>query len=123
MLMRVFFAASAVACAFGVTLVHADTYKWTDASGTINVSNMPPPEGARISHLVHETPPPAAAAGDSAREAARQAELRVLSERVRELEAEANFARNAVPPDLTYARVPAPPPAVQYNVTVLPPAP
>ena len=123
MLTRFFFAASAVACAFAVPLARADIYTWTDASGTINVSNMPPREGARISHLVHETPPPVAAPSDSAREAARQAELRVLSERVRELEAEANAARNPVPPDLTYAPASPPPPAIQYNVTVLPPAP
>jgi Domain of unknown function (DUF4124) len=116
---------SACALTLGASLAHADIYTWTDASGRTNVSNLPPPEGARVSHVVHETPPPVAAPSDSAREAARQAELRVLSERVQQLEAEAN-ARNAVPPDLTYARAPPPappPPTVQYNVTLLPPTP
>ena len=116
---------STCALALGASLAHADIYTWTDASGRTNVSNLPPPEGARVSHVVHETPPPVAGPSDSAREAARQAELRVLSERVQQLEAEANVARNAVPPDLMYARVPPPapsPPTVQYNVTLLPPA-
>jgi hypothetical protein len=109
----------------GVRVAHADIYTWTDASGRVNVSNLAPPEGARVSHVVHETPPPVAAVNDSTREAARQAELRALSERVRQLEAEANAAQTAVPPDLMYPRVAAsgPPPSVQYNVTVLPSAP
>jgi uncharacterized protein DUF4124 len=103
-------------------LAHADIYTWTDARGVTNVSNLPPPDGAKVSHLVHETPPPAPAVSDAAREAARQAEVRALSERVRELEAAASVP--SVPPDLMYAaRVPVPPPqppAIQYNVTVLP---
>ena len=111
-------------CTTALQLAHADIYRWTDASGRVNVSNLPPPEGARVSHLVHEAPPPVAARTDSARDAAKQAALRALSERVQQLEAEANVARNAVPPDLTYARIPAPPPPpVQYNVTVVPAAP
>ena len=117
---------SACAVTLGASLAHADIYTWTDASGRTNVSNLPPPEGARVSHVVHETPPPVATPSDSAREAARQAELRVLSERVQQLEAEANVARNAVPPDLMYARMPPPappPPTIQYNVTLLPPTP
>ena len=106
----------------GVRVAQADIYTWTDASGRVNVSNLAPPEGARVSHVVHETRPPVAAVSDSAREAARQAELRALSERVQQLEGEANAARAAVPPDLMYPRVaaPPPPPSVQYNVTVLP---
>ena len=113
---------AALAGTAGAPLAHADIYTWTDARGVLNVSNLPPPDGAKVSHLVHEQPPPVAAPSDAAREAARQAEVRALSERVQQLEAEAN-ARSAVPPDLMYARAPAPPlpPSVQYNVTVLPP--
>ena len=116
---------SVLACTLGVRVAEADIYTWTDASGRVNVSNLAPPEGARVSHVVHEAPPPVAAANDRAREAARQSELRALSERVQQLEAEANAVRAAVPPDLMYPRVaaPAPPPSVQYNVTVLPSAP
>jgi hypothetical protein len=117
--------ASMLACTLGLRVAQADVYTWTDASGRVNVSNLAPPEGARVSHVVHEAPPPVAAVNDSAREAARQAQLRALSERVQQLEAEANLARDAVPSDLMYPRVaaPAPPPSVQYNVTVLPSAP
>src|SRR5207245_6989787 len=87
---------STCALALGASLAHADIYTWTDASGRTNVSNLPPPEGARVSHVVHETPPPVAAPSDGAREAERQAQLRVLSERVQQLEAEAKVARTAV---------------------------
>ena len=118
----------ALTCAIGsmlaVPLAHADIYTWTDPRGVINVSNLPPPEGAKISHLVHEQPPPAAAAGDSAREAARRAELQALSERVQQLEAEASGARSTVPPDLVYAaRAPVPPPAVTIQCDGSPAAP
>jgi len=112
-----------LACTFGLQAAHADIYTWTDASGRVNVSNLSPPSDARVTHVVHEISPPAPTVNDSQREAAGQAEVRALSERVQQLEAEASGARSAAPPDFAYARVPVPPPSIQYNVTMLPPAP
>jgi hypothetical protein len=119
-----------LASAFGVQPAHADIYTWTDAKGSLNVSNLPPPEGGRVSHLVHEASRPVAPPSDSAREAARQAEVRALAQRVQQLEAEAATAKSAMPPDFAYpppvaapVYAPAPPPSVQYNVTLLPQTP
>ena len=95
----------------GLRLAYADTYTWTDASGRVNVSNMPPPEGSRVTHVVHESAPKVAPPSDSYREAARQAEVLALADRVRQLEREVEIARQPPPPQ--YAVAPAPPP-VQY---------
>ena len=52
------------ALCFSASAASAQTiYTWTDASGRINVSNLPPPDGARVSHVVHETPPPVSRPG------------------------------------------------------------
>ena len=47
----------ALACSWGVQLARADIYTWTDAKGTVNVSNVAPPEGTRITRVVQESPP------------------------------------------------------------------
>jgi len=122
---------SLLACTFGVPLAHADIYTWVDGSGTVNISNLAPPEGARVTGVTHENAPKNAAAADAAREAARQYEMQalverakelevqVLSERVRYLEREVEFARSQAPPAPAYAPAYAPAPmapAVQYAV-------
>jgi hypothetical protein len=72
---------------FGLQPAYADLYTWVDASGGLNVSNLAPPEGVRITNVIpgSATKP---AAHDDAREAARDAEVQVLTKRVRQLEDE-----------------------------------
>ena len=43
-----------LSCTFAPQLAQADVYTWKDASGRMNVSNLPPPEGAKVGHVVHE---------------------------------------------------------------------
>jgi len=100
----------------------ADIYTWVDASGTVNISNLSPPEGVRVTHVTREAPRHTAMRDDAAREAVRQAELQALADRVRQLENEAESVRlPAPPPQVVYVPVPAPAP-VQYQVEVAPPA-
>jgi hypothetical protein len=105
---------------FGSQLASADVYTWVDKTGTINVSNLAPPDGARVTSIIHASAPDAAA-----HEAARQAEVQALNERMRQLENEVERAsRQAPPPD--YRPVAAPPvmqyspPVMQYFVNVAP---
>ena len=117
---------------FGLQLAHADIYTWVDASGTINVSNLAPVEGVRVINVMHASAPATATRDDAARDAARQAEVQALAERVRQLEDEAELARRQVPPQVEYRAIPAPPvmqyvvdlapPPAQYAVNVAPPA-
>jgi hypothetical protein len=109
---------------------HADIYTWADASGSVNVSNLDPPKGARVISVTH-TAPASASREDAAREAARRAETRALEQRVRQLEDEVELARRAPPPQVVYPPIPAPAPywaepapvqPVQYAVVTAPPA-
>lgn len=100
---------------FGLQFAHADIYTWVDASGSINVSNLAPPDGVRVASVMHESAPAIAARA----EAARQAEVQVLAERVRQLE-DIELARGQAPPPADYRAIP-PPPVIQY-VVVAPPA-
>jgi len=113
--LRAFFPA-VLAVAFAPQVAHADIYTWVDASGAINVSNVAPPDGIRVASVTHASAPSAARA-----EAARQAEVQVLAERVRQLEYEADLARRPAPPMVEYRPVPAPPPVIQY--VIMPPSP
>ena len=97
----------------GLQLAHADIYTWVDASGSINVSNVAPPEGVRVASITHASPPATAARAAAAREAARQAEVQALAERVRQLEDDVELARHHAPPQVEYRAVPAPP-VIQY---------
>ena len=115
-------AVSAVlAGALGVPLAHADVYTWTDVSGRLNVSNLAPPEGVHVSRVVHEDPskvrPPA-----PPRDAARDAEMQALNERVAELQDQVDRAQRQPPAPVVAYRAVAPPP-VQVTVNVVPPAP
>ena len=105
---------------FGLQLAHADIYTWVDASGSINVSNVAPPDGVRVSSVVHASAPATATRADATREAARQAEVQALAERVRELENDVELAKRQAPPPVDYRAIP-PPPVIQY-VVVPPPA-
>ena len=106
---------------FGLQLAHADIYTWVDASGSINVSNLAPPEGVRVANVMHESAPAIAARAEAAREAARQAEVQALAERVRQLEDGIERASGRAPPPVDYRAIPPPPPVIQY-VVVPPPA-
>src|SRR6185369_8925131 len=79
-------------------VAHADVYTWTDESGMLNVSNLTPPEGAKIAKVVKEsprtTPPPSAPPPD----AAPPIEFQTLALRVRQLEYEVELARRQPPP-------------------------
>src|ERR1700682_3906438 len=108
-----------LAATFGVQPAHADIYTWVDASGSINVSNLAPPDGVRAASVMHESAPAIAARAEAAREAARQAEVQALAERVRQLE-DIELAKGQAPPPAEYRAIP-PPPVIQY-VVVPPPA-
>ena len=98
----------------------ADVYTWVDAKGNVNVSNLKPPAGVRVTSVAREDPD-AAARAEAARTAAREAEMRKLSERVAELERTADDVSRMPPPPPMYA---APPPQpTQLIVTVMPPEP
>jgi Domain of unknown function (DUF4124) len=110
-----------LACTLGGQFAYADIYTWIDASGATNVSNLSPPEGVRVTHVTHEDPPKAPMRSDTARDAAHDAEVQALSERVQQLQREVETARTYVPPPppMAYPTIPpAPPPA--YAVDVMP---
>ena len=119
-----------IAGTLGPQLAHADIYTWADASGTINVSNISPPDGVRVISVARTAPEAAAARENAAREAARRAETQALEERVRQLESEAAARRQAptqviyppilAAPQMQYWNEPAPS-SVQY-VSISPPA-
>jgi len=103
---------------------HADVYKWVDESGRMNVSNLPPPEGAQIVSVA-PTIPKTAAQVEADREAARRAEILALSDRVSRLQEELEQSRRQ-PPSMGYAAPPMgymPPPAPQYSNWAPPAAP
>jgi hypothetical protein len=100
-----------------VQVAHADIYTWVDASGATNVSNLAPPEGVRITKILHASAPATVARED----AARQAEAQALAARVRQLEDEVDMARRQVPPAMEYRALPPPPPLIQYVIEPAPP--
>ena len=92
---------------------YADIYTWIDtATGALNVSNLTPPDDARVLKVVHTNDDPAAATNT---------QTQALADRVRQLENEIDMAKNQPPP---YALSPAPPvvyappapPVIQYFV-------
>ena len=96
---------------------HADIYTWVDKNGEVNISNLAPPDDAKVVR-VERTAPKDAAREAAQREAARQAEVRALNERVNELKAEVDRTRReAIPPPdaappMAYLPAPAYPPIV-----------
>src|ERR1700682_1244437 len=109
-----------LAATFGVQPAHADIYTWVDASGSINVSNLAPPDGVRVASVMHESAPAITARAEAAREAARQAEAQALAERVRQLE-DIELTKGRAHPRAD-SRATPPPPVIQC-VVVPPPAP
>jgi len=97
-----------LAATFGLELAHADIYTWVDASGTMNVSNLAPPEGVRVAKVMHASAPATATRADAARDAAHEGEVQALAERVRQLEDEVELARRQAPPQAEYRSAPAP---------------
>jgi hypothetical protein len=95
---------------FGWTSAHADIYTWVDASGKVNLSNRPPPEGARLTSVYREDPAVHAAA-EAARAAAARNELNALTERVTQLERDLDAANDRPAPATIIYAPPAPPPA------------
>ncbi len=94
---------------------YADIYTWIDDSGSINVSNLTPPEGVRITKTVRESAPRIVARTDPASDSARQGEVQALAERVRQLETELAVSQSQISPLAAYS--PAPPaPVIQYFI-------
>ena len=92
----------------GISTARADIYTWTDVGGRVNISNLAPPEGARVTSVLHENP---TRARSQAVETAPQPDVRALAERVMQLESELDLARRQPPPTAVYA---AAPPQPQY---------
>jgi hypothetical protein len=120
--LRATLAAAAWACALGVGAAHAAIYTWVDPKGVVTVSNLPPPDGVKVTGVTPELPPKVAAAIEAAREAARQAELQLLSDRIRELEKEVDFERRPEPPPQVVHQVVMQYTPVQYQIDIAPPA-
>jgi len=94
---------------FGWTAAHADIFTWVDASGNVNLSNRPPPEGARVTNVYREDPAVHATA-EAAHAAAARDELRALNERVTQLERDLDAANDRPPPAPVVYATAAPPP-------------
>jgi hypothetical protein len=107
-----------IAGTLGLPLAYADIYTWADASGSINVSNIAPPQGARLISVTHASAADAARE-NAARDAARRAETQALEERVRQLEADVELAKRQPPPRVVYPVIPAPP-SMQYGYDPVP---
>ena len=90
----------ALAGALGVQSAHADIYTWIDASGAMNVSNIAPPDDAKVIKVTHEAPAPS------------PSEAQALADRVKQLEAQ--LAQRPVPPPADYVPPQYAPPPVQY---------
>jgi hypothetical protein len=108
MFVRVLRGVLVVACTLVAGTALADIYTWTDAAGMVNVSNVAPPEGVKITKITQDSPPRPAPMIDAAAEAARQAEVQALAARVRQLEYEAQAPMRQMPAPVDYAAV-APP--------------
>lgn len=104
----------ALTAALAAAPAYADIYTWVDANGVTNVSNLAPPANSRVDNVTVERTSPSSSRVDAAREAARQAELQALSDRVRQLESDAVHAAPAAAPiqPIVVAPVYVPMPAV-----------
>lgn len=111
--------AAGFACGLGSASAVADMYRWVDARGVVNYSNIPPGEGVRAKHIpdtqptVSVIPPPDRLAEQ--REALREAQL---LRRIEQLEDEiAELRRASVP--VTVVAVPAPEPVFTYATPIV----
>jgi hypothetical protein len=104
---------------------HADVYTFVDAKGRVNVSNIEPPDGARLTSVIRSKP---VTASDPADEARRANEVARLARRVQELEDEIEAERRASsappPPPVVYPVVaPAPVTVMAQTIVAYPPPP
>ena len=100
----------------GLPLAHAEIWTWTDEFGRVNISNLTPPDGVRVTRVMHEDKAAIAAretAREAARESLREAEVRALAERVRQLQYEVELAKRPAPQQVE-SRVIQAPPIIQY---------
>jgi hypothetical protein len=91
--------------------VMADIYTWIDRDGTKTYSDQPPPKGVQLLSVTREPPakPLSPAEQAAQRDAAQQAQIQALSERLRWLEREAQLASRLPPAPAPVQYVPAPP--------------
>ena len=99
----------ALACALGLPCASADVYAWIEASGTLVLSDVAAPPGARVIDVVADRAPAVSTrpSAPPTYDAARQGEIEFLSERVRLLEREVELAGRQPAPAATYGTVPA----------------
>ena len=95
-----------------------DVYVWIDTAGVRNVSNLPPPEGVRMVSVTRAAPKDPAQEA-AFRDAAREAEMRALRERVQQLQAEVEHVRREPSPAVAVLQPQAPP--TPYVIVVSPP--
>jgi len=115
---------AALAAALGASSAGADVYVWVDARGHTNVSNIAPPDDARVTSVI-KTVPRTAAQEEAARTAAQRADMQALNDRVAMLQEQLEQSRREAawmpaayaPPPVVYA-----PPPPQYS-WAQPPAP
>ncbi len=99
-----------------------DMYVWTDKAGVMNVSNLLPPEGVRLVSVTRAAPKDPAQEA-AFRDAAREAEMRALNQRVQQLQAEVEQVRREPLPPAPMLQPQAPAPPAPYVIVVSPPAP
>jgi hypothetical protein len=115
--------AVAMAGMLGLPAAWADVYVWVDALGHTNVSNLAPPDDAKVKNVIKSVPR-TAAQEEAARAATQRAEMQALNDRVAMLQDQLEQSRREAavmpaayaPPPVVYA----PPP--QYS-WAQPPAP
>ena len=96
-------------CVSALPYAYADVYAWVDSSGTMTLSDLPPPPGVHVVNVVNENTPgvPPRAGPAPIREPSREADVRALSERIRQLEHQIELA-SYQPPPLAQYTPPAP---------------
>jgi len=107
-------------CVWLSPVAHADIYTWTDAAGRVNISNITPPEGTRVTRVTRDiSPKPDATAS---RDNAQQQNVRALADRVRQLEQDLDIAKSAPAPEPVLTP-PAPPVIAIWNYVAPPVSP
>jgi hypothetical protein len=98
------------------SLASAEIYAWIDANGDVTYGNMPPPKNARVFEVIDETPLPTPEK-QAAIEAAHQAEMRALNQKVQQLEQQLQQSHyQAMPPPPYPMAAPSPyAPAPEYS--------
>ena len=114
-----------MAGALGAPSAGADVFVWVDARGHTNVSNIAPPDDARVTSVIKSVPR-TAAEEEAARAAAQRAEMQALNDRVAALQNQLEQSKREAawmpaayaPPPVVYAPPPqynwAPPPQASY---------